>query len=88
MKRKRKKEILDYDEWDSSAMIDASRPLSFKDIDLKLPDQQPTQVVSIRLPSNLLNEVKAISSQQDIPYQALIKHILSNSVSKLRRKAA
>jgi hypothetical protein len=80
--------IGDYDAVDTSGMIDPSKPLKFEDLGLRLPDVPPTQVVSIRLPSALLNELKAISSETDIPYQALIKLILSRSVSKFRRRSA
>jgi len=78
-------EIKDYDAIDTSGMIDTSKPLKFEDIGLRLPDVPPTQVISIRLPSALINELRAISSQADIPYQALIKLLLSGSVSKFKK---
>jgi predicted DNA binding CopG/RHH family protein len=80
--------INDYDATDTTGMIDSSKPLKFEDLGLKLPDVPPTQVISIRLPSRLLNELKAISSQRDIPYQALIKLFLSESVSRFKKKSA
>jgi CopG antitoxin of type II toxin-antitoxin system len=90
--KKRRKEsrrvIRDYDAADTSAMIDSSRPLKFVDLGLRLPDIPPTQVISIRLPSRLLNELKAISSERDIPYQALIKLLLSESVSHYKRRSS
>jgi predicted DNA binding CopG/RHH family protein len=95
MKGKRKNDrtrsrrvIDDYDAVDTAQMIDASKPLKFEDIGLRLPEIPPTQVISIRLPSALLNELRAISSEADIPYQALIKLFLSESVSKFRKKSA
>lgn len=87
MKRKHK-EISDYDQNDTSVMIDASKALRFEDLNLKLPETPPTQVVSIRLPSELLNVIKAFGSEQDIPYQALIKLWLSESVKRVGKKAA
>ncbi|MBI2336585.1 MAG: hypothetical protein HYU97_07485 [Deltaproteobacteria bacterium] len=42
----------------------------------------------MRLPSALLNELKAMGSQQDIPYQALIKLLLAQSIDKLKRKVS
>ncbi|HLB58542.1 MAG TPA: CopG family antitoxin [Bdellovibrionota bacterium] len=87
-KRKPMKEIKDYDRVDTSAMINQAKPLKFEDIGLKLPEIPPTQVVSIRLPSELLNELRAIGSQRDIPYQALIKLFLSQSVVELKKKLA
>jgi hypothetical protein len=77
--------ISDYDAVETSGMIDSSKPLKFEDLGLRLPDVPPTQVVSIRLPSALLNELKAISSEKDIPYQSLIKLMLSKSVSKFKK---
>lgn len=65
-------------------MIDPARPLTFGDLALELPKAPPTQVVSIRLPSVLLNELKALASARDIPYQALIKILLAESLAKRR----
>ena len=64
------------------------KQLKFEDIGLKLPDTPPTQVVSIRLPTDLLNEIKALGSQKDVPYQALIKLFLSEAVKKKKGKIA
>jgi len=49
---------------------------------LKLPATPPTQVVSIRLPTALLNEIRAKASAQDVPYQALIKTLLAHGLRK------
>jgi len=84
----KKKEITDYDEFDTSAMIDAGKPLSLGELGLKVPDTPPTQVVSIRLPTALLNQLKAMGSQDDVPYQALIKIILAEGVKKRTKKSA
>lgn len=85
---KKLEENRDYDAWDTSAMIDSTDPLKFEDLGLKLPELPPTQVVSIRLPSKLLNELKALGSKEDVPYQALIKHFLAESVAKLKKRVA
>lgn len=87
-KKKATREIKCYDELDTSEMIDQSKAIKYEKLGLKLPDVPPTQVISIRLPSRLLNEIKAIGSQEDVPYQALIKLMISESVVKLRKKAA
>jgi hypothetical protein len=79
--------IADYDAVDTSGMIDRSKRLKYEDIGLKLPEVPPTQVISIRLPSALLNNLRAISSETDIPYQALIKLFLSDSVAKFKKKS-
>ena len=95
MKRKRKSNkaakrnepIADYDAIDVSGMIDQSHPLRFEDVGIKLPDTPPTQVVSIRLPSELLNELRALGSQRDIPYQALIKLFLAEAIGSYKKRA-
>lgn len=74
----------DYDAVDVTNMINTAKPLKFEDLGLRLPAQSPTQVVSIRIPTELLNEVKAISSQRDVPYQAIIKLVLAEFVEKKR----
>ena len=63
-----------------------AEPLTLKRIGIELPRVPPTQVVSIRLPSTLLNQLKAYASARDIPYQALIKLLLAESLQ--RRRAA
>lgn len=85
---KSKRVIKDYDDFDTSEMIDRDRVLKLKDLGLKLPDAPPTQVVSIRLPTSLLNQLKALGSQDDVPYQSLIKLILAEGVSKRGKKSA
>ena len=88
-KRAAAPEVVDhYDSADTTAMINPAAPLKLEDLGLKLPAIPPTQVVSIRLPSALLNELKAISSEADIPYQALIKLFLSESISRFKKKSA
>jgi predicted DNA binding CopG/RHH family protein len=84
--KRRPVEIVDYDARDTSSLIDASKPLTLKQIGIELPKVPPTQVVSIRLPSTLLNQLKAFASARDIPYQALIKLLLAESIE--RRRAA
>ena len=64
-------------------MIDKTGPLTLEQVGLDLPQVPPTQVVSIRLPSPLLNQRKAFASKRDVPYQALIKHLLAESPVRL-----
>lgn len=80
MKKKKVKEIKDYDQQDTTVWINQSKKLSLTQLGFKLPPVSPTQVVSIRLPTPLLNELKAKASNQDIPYQALIKMLLARSL--------
>jgi len=85
---RRRREIHDYDERDTTAMVDPEKPLTFGDLGLVIPKSPPTQVVSIRLPSALLNEIKAFASARDVPYQALIKLLLAESLERRRKSAA
>jgi predicted DNA binding CopG/RHH family protein len=87
-KGKARRVLGDYDAVDTADMIDLSKLLKFEDIGLRLPEVRPTQVISIRLPSPLLNELKAISSEADIPYQALIKLFLAESILRFKKKSA
>ncbi len=41
------------------------------DLDLEFPS--PTQSINIRLSRDLLNKIKIIADEQDIPYKSLIK---------------
>ncbi len=84
--KRRVREIRDYDSTDTTSIIGDATPLKLEDLGLKLPEVPPTQVVSIRLPSKLLNELKALSSERDIPYQALIKLLLTQSVAKFKKR--
>lgn len=85
-KSKRRRVITDYDEFHTTAMIDRDKGLRFEDIGLKLPDMPPTQVISIRLPTALLNEIKALGSRDDVPYQAMIKLFLAEAVQHKKAK--
>lgn len=77
MAKRKGHEITDYDATDTTGMIDPAKRLSLNDLGFRLPVSPPTQVVSIRLPTGLLNELRARASAVDIPYQALIKMALS-----------
>lgn len=80
--KKKRHEIKDYDDTDTTDWIDRSKPLTLKDLGFKLPPVHPTQVVSIRLPTALLNKLRALASANDIPYQALIKILLARSLKR------
>lgn len=83
--KKIKTEIVEYDRHDTTGFIDASKPLRLRDIGFELPEEEPTKVVSIRLPTKLYNQLKSFSTSMDIPYQAYIKYLLARDV---RRESA
>ena len=86
-KNKKTKEIIDYDSTDTSTMINKKNRLRFEDIGLILPPAPPTQVISIRLPTELLNELKALGSRDDVPYQALIKIMLADGIREKKKRS-
>ena len=52
------------------------------------PDvERPTQSVTLRLPRRLLQELKVLAKDRDVPYQSLMKVLLADKVTELRRKA-
>ena len=87
-KKRRPKEVHDYDDRDTSVMIDRTKRLRFEDLGLELPKVPASQVISIRLPTALLKEIRAFASQRDVPYQALIKLFLSESLDRRKKTVA
>ena len=54
---------------------------------VKLPNLRPTtRTISIRLPEFLIWELKELANGRDIPYQALLKHLLIERVEEELRK--
>lgn len=49
-------------------------------LDLEFPS--PTQSISIRLPREVLNRIRILADEQDIPYQSLIKMWLVERLKK------
>lgn len=48
-----------------------------------LPNLKPsTKTISLRLPEMLLADLKQLANKRDIPYQSLMKQLLSESVAK------
>ncbi len=80
--KKKSREITLYDDNDTTHFIDKNKRLSLKDLGFKLPPESPTKVISIRLPTELYNIIRAFSTNHDIPYQAYIKYLLAESLKK------
>jgi predicted DNA binding CopG/RHH family protein len=54
-----------------------------------LPRLKPsTETISLRLPESLLNELKVLANQRDVPYQSLLKMFLAERVASERRRRA
>ena len=49
-----------------------------------------TTTISVRLPASLLDELKALANEKDVPYQSLLKVFLAERIARereARRKA-
>lgn len=46
---------------------------------------QTNKTVSLRLPEDLLNEIKIMANKEDIPYQSLMKMLLARGIHFLRK---
>ena len=79
---KKNKEILDYDGTDTTGFINKNKPKSLEDIGITLPKEAPTKIISIRIPTGLYNNIRAYSTNLDIPYQATIKMLLEKGIRK------
>lgn len=65
---------------DFGPLLSRLEPLN---LDLEFPS--PTQSISIRLPRAVLDRIRILADEQDIPYQSLIKTWL---VDRLKKTAA
>jgi hypothetical protein len=91
MKRKKRRhgdaEVAEY--WlshDSADDIDWTAPGVRIEFD---PDvERPTRPVTLRLPRRLLQELRVLAKDRDVPYQSLMKILLAEKVADLRRKAS
>jgi predicted DNA binding CopG/RHH family protein len=82
MKKKTNKEITDYDTFDTTPLIDRTKALRLTDLGITLPKEPPTKVLSIRIPTSLLNSIKAYAGDRDIPYATMIKMLLAESLER------
>jgi predicted DNA binding CopG/RHH family protein len=59
---------------------------------VKLPNLKPTlRTISIRLPVGMVEDLKILANQRDVPYQSLMKVFLAERVAQertIRRKRA
>ena len=76
-----------YDKNDTTAFIDASNQKNLSDFGFELPDEPPSKVISLRIPTKLYNKIRAYSTNIDMPYQAYIKYLLSKGIEKDIRKS-
>jgi CopG antitoxin of type II toxin-antitoxin system len=50
--------------------------------------ERPTRPVTLRIPRRLLQELKVLAKDRDVPYQSLMKVLLAEKVAELRRRAS
>lgn len=48
-----------------------------------LPNLKPTtRTISLRMPESMLNQIRLIANQRDVPYQSLIKMFLKDRIKE------
>ncbi|HLB41520.1 MAG TPA: BrnA antitoxin family protein [Gammaproteobacteria bacterium] len=53
---------------------------------IAFPNLKPsTKTISLRLPQDLLNEIKILANKEDVPYQSLMKMLLIRGIHVLRK---
>jgi predicted DNA binding CopG/RHH family protein len=73
-----------WQESDSTDYIDWSKAKK-----AHFPNLRPsTKTISLRLPENLLNEIKILANKEDVPYQSLIKILLAKGIGILRNQTS
>lgn len=50
--------------------------------------EAPVKSISLRLPREMLNELRVLANKKDVPYQSLIKMYLAEKINEERRKDA
>jgi predicted DNA binding CopG/RHH family protein len=55
----------------------------------KLAKLKPTlRTISLRLPVSMIEDLKVLANQRDVPYQSLLKVFLAERLQKERRRAS
>ncbi len=50
--------------------------------------EAPVKSISLRLPREMLNDLKVLANKKDVPYQSLIKVCLAEKINEERKKSA
>ena len=58
---------------------------SWVEIEFDRGIEAPVKSISLRLPRDLLNQLKVIANKQDIPYQSLMKIYLAEKIAEERK---
>ena len=55
----------------------------------RFPKLKPTlRTISLRLPVSMIEDLKILANQRDVPYQSLLKVFLAERLKKERRRAS
>jgi predicted DNA binding CopG/RHH family protein len=56
--------------------------------DRKFPNLKPSlRTISLRLPVSMIEDLKVLANQRDVPYQSLLKVFLAERLKEERRRA-
>jgi len=69
---------------DTTDYIDFSKP-NRADIEFDPGIEAPVKSISLRLPREMLNQLKVLANKKDIPYQSLIKVYLAEKIAEERK---
>jgi predicted DNA binding CopG/RHH family protein len=72
------------------ATHDSSRYLDWKSAQsARLPNLKPTlKTISLRLPVSMIEQLKVLANQRDVPYQSLLKIFLAERLAQETRRAS
>lgn len=75
------------DEFDFWSKADSTEYLDWsKAKPVRLPNLKPTlRTISVRLPVAMIEDLKILANQRDVPYQSLMKLFLAERVDEERR---
>ena len=67
-------DVVDFFDWDRS-------------VEGSFPALKPsTTTISVRLPAAMLEDLKALANEQDVPYQSLLKMFLAERIAREREQ--
>ena len=53
------------------------------------PNLKPSlKTISLRLPEEMINDLKILANQRDVPYQSLMKILLSEKIQEMKKRKA
>lgn len=83
--KKKTKEENDRERYLNTDFGDLLAGLKPLDLDIEFPS--PTQSISLRLPREVLNEIRIVADERDVPYQSLIKIWLIERLKSAKKAA-